>query len=218
MSRPTYWTKEKLTELRRLYCLGLSMKEVGTLLNHSEWAIASVMKQHKIARRNWHETQRLQFKRSPLSFHPKTHLTPSEQKLKIAGLMLYWGEGAKTIRTRQVNLANTNPAMIKVFITFLREIYHVDESRLRCHLYCFKTQNLAETLDFWSNLTGIPKHQFIHPYISHKIEAKHAKIQCGVCHIVYSDKRLLQLILNEIDQLSKQLNSWGTQAVNGGGL
>ncbi|MFH2085569.1 MAG: GcrA family cell cycle regulator [bacterium] len=206
MPYPKYWTNEKLNQLKLLYDSGLSMKEVGEQIGKSIWAINSVMKRNRLNRRQANQTRTIQFNKSPLSFNPKIKLSLSEKQLKVAGLMLYWGEGAKKNKNGQINLANADPQIISVFIAFLRRIYKIQESKLRCHLYCFDTQNIQEEVNYWSELTQIPQHQFIRPYITTNKNPSHAKISHGVCHIVYSDKRLFNLMLSEIHKLVDNLN------------
>lgn len=206
MSYPTFWTTKKLSKLKSLYDSGLSMREVGLRFDKSVRSIASVMKRKNITRRLTSQTRYTQFIHSPLSFMPKTSLNNNEMCLKIAGLMLYWAEGAKKNKNGQVNFTNADPNMIKFFTKFLRDIYQVNESKLRCHLYCFDDQSLKNEINFWSELTQIPPNQFIKPYIATNKNPSHDKISHGVCHIVYSDKRLFDLILLEIYKLIDTLN------------
>ncbi len=197
MPYPKFWTKDKLDKLKSLYDSGLSMREVGEYFAKSVWSTNSVMRKHNIICRKRNETNKLQFLKSPLSFTPKTALNEKEKLLKIAGVMLYWGEGAKK-NTHSVDFANSDPDMILVFLKFLRQIYQVDESRLRIYLYSYNSLPTNDLITYWSKLTRIPPSQFSKPYIRHKSELKHDKMQHGLIHIRYSDIRLFNLIMNEI--------------------
>jgi len=199
MPYPIFWTTDKLEKLKSLYNSGLSMREVGLYFGKSVWSINSVMKNNHISCRKRNETNNLQFLRSPLSFCPKIKLSNDEKLLKIAGLMLYWGEGAKK-NTHSVDFANSDPNMILVFLKFLRDIYGVNEARFRIYLYSYNSLPTNELLDYWSQLTKIPTSQFTKPYIRAKSELKHDKMQHGLIHIRYSDIRLFRLIMNEIKQ------------------
>ena len=205
MPYPTYWTKARLNQLKDLYHSGYSMREVGIRMGKSTWAIRSVMVRHQIGRRPAATTRTQQFNQSPRSFHPKLTFTQSEHELIIAALMLYWGEGAKKNQNGQVNFANADPVMIQVFLRMLREIYQIRESKLRCQLYCFSSQDIQAEVAYWSNLTHIPPTQFTKPYITTNDTPCHAKIPHGVCHIVYSDKRLFETILSDIELLQHKL-------------
>jgi hypothetical protein len=205
MLRSKYWTQEKLVQLKTLYDSGLSMREVGEYFGKSVHAISSKMRRKNIPRRPASITRITQFNKSPLSYCEKSNLTKQEQQLKIAGLMLYWGEGAKKNKNGQINFTNADPEMIYIFILFLRRIYQIQESKLRCHLYCFNDMDISRTIQYWSKLTKIPTSQFIHPYITTNKNPTHDKISHGVCHIVYSDKRLWELIITDMHKLAKEL-------------
>jgi len=194
------WTPKKLQQLQKLYHSGLSMNQVGIKMNTSVWAICLAMKRHSIKRRTSAKTNKIKFYNSPLSFSPKKNLTKKELQLKIAGLMLYWAEGAKK-QPHKVDFANSDPLMIKVFIKFLRKIYHVDETRLRCLIYCYPSQNIKKLTIYWSKMVNISPRQFHKPYIREDGGSTRDKMKYGLLHIAYSDKRLLQLILKEIKQI-----------------
>lgn len=206
MSYPTFWTQERLIILKQLYSSGLSMREVGLHFHKSTHSITSTMKRYHLERRLSSITRNNQFAISPLSFKINNRLTAKERHLKTAGLMLYWGEGSKTLNG-QVNFTNTNPDSIVLFLSFLRKIYSPQESRLRCRLYCYTNQDINQEINYWSKLTQIPISQFSKPYIAKPKNQKHVKITHGVCHIVYSDKRLLIQILNDIKTLAQYLMS-----------
>ena len=86
----------------------------------------------------------------------------SEREFLVAGVALYAGEGAK--RDGSVVFANSDPRMVAFFCAWLRHFFEVDESRLRIRLYLHQGLDLAATIAFWSEVTGIPPSQFQKPY------------------------------------------------------
>lgn len=182
------------------------MREVGEYFGKSVWSINSIMKRNSVSRRLASKTREIQFKKTPLSYEPKIFLTKKEERLKTVGLVLYWGEGAKKNKNGQINFTNSDSVMIKIFVSFLRSIYCINESKLRCHLYCFESQNIQSEINYWANITSIPAKQFIKPYIATNKTPSHAKITHGVCHIVYSDKRLFDLIMADMYTLIDNMN------------
>jgi len=173
------------------------------------------MRKHGLKRRLSVETNDLIYEKQKLSYRLKKNLTREEEKLKIAGLMLYWAEGAKsqkvlgTNRKRHmINLANSDPEMIKLFLKFLREICWVDENRLRVNLYCYANQNVDSLKRYWHNVTDIPLSQFIKPYIRKDfLPEKKDKMKYGLVHIVYSDKKLFLQIEDWIKEyLNETIN------------
>lgn len=209
MPYPKFWTESELEKLKSLYNSGLSMREVGEYYGKSVRAIVSVMKRHHIIRRPASITRTYQFSKSPLSFQVKQNLNHHEELLKIAGLMLYWGEGGKK-NSKGVDFANSDPDMIIVFLRFLRIVYQIDEARLRVYLYTYQSLPTPRLVDYWSKLTKIPNTQFTKPYIREKSSQKHDKMSHGLIHIRYSDKRLFELIMSEI---SSFISSWDGGAV-----
>lgn len=158
-----------------------------------------MMKKYKIPRRKPAETLKIQFDRSPLSFNKKIILMDPENKLYQAGLMLYWAEGAKADHG-VVDFANSNPEMIKLFLSMLRKIYQIRGTKLRCLLYCYGNQAVDELIDFWSSQLTIPKSQFTRPYVRTDFKiSQSGKMPLGLIHVRYNDKRLLRKILDDID-------------------
>jgi len=185
-----------LKEVKDLYYQkGYSAKKVGGFLGRSTSNIYKFMRKHGLKRRSPAETNNIAYIKKEPSYYLKKHLSPEEEKLKVAGIMLYWAEGyknlGKQIRGGTVDLANSDPEMIKIFLKFLREICGVDNKRLRVHLYCYTNQNVDFLKRYWQKITGIPLKQFIRPYIRQDfLPEKKDKMKYGLVHIVYSDKKL----------------------------
>ena len=120
--------------------------------------------------------------------------------------MLYWAEGSKWEGGKIVDFANSDAAMIKVFLNFLRKICGVKESKLRVYLYCCANQNSKELINYWLKITSIPVKQFTKPYIRNDYKQnKIGKMKYGLIHIRYADKKLLDLIKKWILDYSKKL-------------
>lgn len=85
----------------------------------------------------------------------------SDRDLLIAGTALYTGEGFK--RDGLVGLANTDPAVVSLFLRWLRTVIGIEEDRLRVSLYLHRGLDLDRAQHFWSELTSIPLSQFRKP-------------------------------------------------------
>jgi len=109
--------------------------------------------------------------------------------------MLYWAEGAKNlgkqVRGGTIDLANSEPRMIQLFLKFLRKICGVNEKRLRGQLYCYANQDIDSLKKHWNEVTRIPLNQFSKPYARKDfLPEKKDKMKYGLIHIRYSDKKL----------------------------
>jgi hypothetical protein len=109
----------------------------------------------------------------------------SEREFLIAGAALYAGEGFKS--DTSVGMANTDPAILVVFVAWLRRCFAVDESRLRVKLYLHEGLDLEAAEAYWSELLRIPRSQFRKPYRAvadpTRRTAKHAT---GCPAVIYS--------------------------------
>ncbi|HWM21534.1 MAG TPA: hypothetical protein VNO51_17705 [Ilumatobacteraceae bacterium] len=86
----------------------------------------------------------------------------NDRELYLVGVALYLGEGFK--RDGQVGMANTDPSVLRLFLTWLRRCFSIDESRLRVRLYLHEGLDLDAAELFWSDLLEIPRSQFRAPY------------------------------------------------------
>ncbi|MBU3933264.1 MAG: hypothetical protein KKH11_01160 [Candidatus Omnitrophica bacterium] len=191
-------------EIKRLYWEEeYSIPQIAKKLGKSSMSIYERMKKNSIPRRTGTEANYVAYKNKP-QFKIKGNLIPEEEKLRIAGIMLYWAEGAKERAT--VDFANSDPQMIKIFLRFLREICGIAESRIRIYLYAFSDQNIDELKSYWSKVTGVPESQFIKPYIR-KVNPhlKDRRMPYGLIHVRYNDKRLLECIKSWLSEYKMSL-------------
>jgi hypothetical protein len=185
----------RLKEVRALYREGNSAREIATRLNVPLDAVYYFLRKNKIPRRTPGENNALLFYKKSPSFKIKKNLSVKERLLKIAGLMLYWGEGSQWPGETIVDFANSNPDMIKIFLDFLRNVCAINNNKLRAYLYCYSNQDLNKLINFWIRTTKIPREQFTKPYIRNDFQdGKSTKMKFGLLHVRYNDKKLLLLI------------------------
>lgn len=192
--------------LRRMYWdQKLSVPEIARLSGFHPITIYEWMRKFEIPRRDYRETSYLYYSKIKPQFQPRSRLGLADEKLKIAGVMLYWAEGAKTGHT--VDFSNCDPVMIRVFLQFLRRICGVGESRLRVLLYFYEGQDAGKIIRYWIRVTGIPRSQFLKPYVSKlRVDRSRQRVmEYGVAHIRYNDTRLLQQIFAWIQQEANTL-------------
>jgi len=191
----------------------LGVPEISKKTGIGEWTIYKWMGKIGLPRRTLSERNKLIFERKPKSFFLKQNLSREEEKLKLAGIMLYWTEGAKLNQAKRsviVDFANSNPQMIKLFLKFLRDICGVDERRLRVLLYCYANQNIDRLKKFWQNITNIPPSQFTKPYVRKDfLLEKKDKMKYGLVHVRYCDKKLLIQIEDWVRDYLKRNNIYG---------
>jgi hypothetical protein len=177
----------------------LSMVQIAEKLLVSPSKVRRILDANNIQRRSISDAITnifiTKFKKIP--FQLKQNLSSEENDLKITGIMLYWGEGAKN--SGSVNFSNSNPEMIKVFLLFLRDICGVDEKRIKILIHTYPDQDYNFLEKFWMTATHIKKENFYRPH-THlgKIGSYKNKSLYGTASISYCDARLLKVILGWI--------------------
>lgn len=180
---------------------GLSVDQISKRLGVSFWKVRYILKKKKVVKRSISEAitnlNITKFGKQP--FCLRRELSRWDSNLKLAGIMLYWGEGSKT--GNEVGFSNSNPEMIKLFLLFLRRICGVEEKRIRPMIHMYPDQNKDYLEGFWSAVTKIDKKMFYRTYIHDgKPGTYKNKSKYGTVGIKYSDKKLLKLILGWIDK------------------
>ena len=130
--------------------------------------------------------------------------TLSDRDLTMLALGLYAGEGSKT--TSEVSMANTNPLYLLVFVTWLRRVFDIDESRLKVVLYLHADLDLAAANTYWSGLLAIPQTQFRKPYRAvPDATIRTRKHQFGCATVRYSCVHTFRRVMAMIDAVSSSI-------------
>jgi hypothetical protein len=118
----------------------------------------------------------------------------SEREVLLVGAALYLGEGFKTGGT--VGMANTDPAVLRAFVLWLRRCFGVDEGRLRVRLYLHHGLDESAATAFWSELLDIPPAQFGKSYRAVADPSRRrAKHLFGCPAVTYSDSHLHRRVM-----------------------
>ena len=175
--------------------LGLSVAQIALRLKLTSYFVRKILKKKKVRFRHQSEATRLlhMTKYRKQIFKLLGHLTLSQEKLKIAGTMIYWGEGTKG--GNSVVVSNSDPDMAVIFLKFLRIICGISEDLLRAVLYYYQNQNEKDLKVFWSKKTKIPLSQFSKSFLHGGARHSYKHLSpFGTISIRYSDKKLLDTI------------------------
>ncbi|MEA3450168.1 MAG: hypothetical protein U9Q85_04340 [Patescibacteria group bacterium] len=199
--------KDKLSIIKKYYKQGYSVKDIAKIIDASNNATYYFFRKYNIERRNRIEARNLAYDRQDATFKLKKSLSNYEKELKIAGIMLYWGEGSKWDGEKIIDFANSDLGIIKVFLKFLRIVCGVKESKLRVYLYCYSNQKPVNLVDYWSKEIKISKKQFTKPYVRKDFNKnKVGKMKYGLIHIRYADRKLLDQMRIWIEECNKKLS------------
>lgn len=125
----------------------------------------------------------------------------SERDKYIAGLMLYSGEGAKT--DGRVEIANTNPQIIKFMLDWFNYFFNKKPSDFRAELYIHDNLDSQKAIDFWHKYTKIPIEKFLEPYIVKNNKNRiHKNIhEYGVLKIGFCSCKIHREIMGSIEKI-----------------
>jgi len=130
---------------------------------------------------------------------------------EIIGLIIWWTEGTKAYKDKRgkntwvynVDVTNTNPEIIKLFLDFLRKDVKIDESRLKLQLQIHKGDDQCAIENYWSNLTNIPKQRFTKTII--RPQGNKIGKSRGTCKIRYSDKSIYLKLDSSLKRLLQKI-------------
>jgi len=81
----------------------------------------------------------------------------------VAGLMLYWAEGAKSHGTAAI--ANSDEHVIEFMIRWFDTYWSVDSQHMSLHMHLHSGQDERKEKLYWSKITGIPLRNFQKSFI-----------------------------------------------------
>lgn len=117
---------------------------------------------------------------------------------------LYLGDGFKV--NGRFGLGNSNPQIVKLFLTLIRQLYPINESKLGVQIFARADQNADALIDYWSNLLNIPKSQFQKTQHDKRTKNPTRPNYHGVCAVNYSDVDLQRRILAIGNEMLKYNN------------
>jgi len=173
----------------------LSVQQIADFLNISSSKVRYILDKNKIKRRDIsdaiHCINITKFNKG--EFKIKCNLSNRQQKLKLAGVMIYWGEGTKS--GNSVTLSNSDPDMIKIFLKFLRGVCGISNKRLRVVLHYYQYQKEDELIKYWAKATKIPVVQFCKSFLHNKVGGSYKRVsKFGTISLRYADTQLLKII------------------------
>lgn len=182
-----------------LYSSGLSMFEIAKQQKVSIHKVSYWMDKHGIPKRS--RSEAIYIKKNP-NGDPFRYIAPiSMEKANLLGmgLGLYWGEGNKANKT-SVRICNSDPALLRIFMKFLVELFQVNKKDLKFGLQIFNDIDTEKAINYWSKELKIDRSQFYKVIItkSHSLGTYKNKSLYGVMTVHYHNSRLRNLLMDMI--------------------
>jgi len=218
--------RNKARELRHQ---GYSMKQIALLLNVSKgsvsaWvrdiqlqkdALSNIGKQYLIGREKARQTRlsNIVHKHEELYHKCKVEITPfSSRDIWIAGLMLYAGEGNKSsvVSNQHVELANSDPNILRTFIYFLIKICCIPREKIKVRLILYSDINSSEAHRYWSEQLNIPLSQFgksfTKPSYKNSPYRHLRRSEYGTAHVCLYDAKMYRKIMGWLKAVYEYIN------------
>lgn len=125
-----------------------------------------------------------------------------EFNLHLAGCMLYWAEGYKKGRN-VLKFTNTDPAMLKFFLHFLRTCYQLDDGKIRWTVQISSNHNVTEEecIEHWTTALPLEGCRYGGCTVDKrkpKAAPKNQSAPYGCCHLIVNSTSLVQQIFGSI--------------------
>jgi len=127
------------------------------------------------------------------------------------GVALYWAEGykkgAEGSAWKCVDFANSDSHSLQIMMRFFREICNVPEDKFRVQIILHKNVSEAQAKEYWSELLGISKKQFIkssNPTYTSQGKRRNL-LKYGTVHIRVYDVNLFHKLIGWIDGVKKNI-------------
>jgi hypothetical protein len=121
--------------------------------------------------------------------------------------MLFWAEADK--HRNSVRLANSDPDLLRLFVTFLRRCYDADVARIAisCNLFADHVERQREIEEFWLGTLGLPgsclRKSIVNVYSKYSQKKRRNKLPYGTCKVSYSDTAVVQSIYGAIQEYAR---------------
>jgi transcriptional regulator with XRE-family HTH domain len=123
----------------------------------------------------------------------------------VLGCMLYWAEGDKA--RNAVRFTNSDPDMVRFFVSFLRKCFDVpsEKIRVRCYLYPDHRCDQERIEEFWLDLLDLARISLCRSTVNSYSRASKRKrkglLPYGTCLVTVNDTSIAQQIYGAIQEI-----------------
>ena len=149
----------KLRDIVVSYEKGNSIKEISSAFGLSTRKVRNILSDNNTIMRNHKEASYLKNNKGGDPFDILVKLTPEEEHLKAMALGLYLTEG-NTKNKNSVRFSNSNPALVKIFVKFLKAVCGVEKDKIKMSLIVYPDVSQKAAREYWGNFLSLPVEQF----------------------------------------------------------
>ncbi len=201
------------TVLEKMYLeRKMSVAEIATELKATFPKVLYWTKKYRIPIRSSSERTYIKLNPNGDPFDPKENLTLKERELFLVGLAIYWAEGSRKGSKCNVKVVNMDSRMLQLFARFLREIAHVEESRIRVDVRLYHGFDKQKAHKYWSKILELKLRQvFICPHIDTRSKAVQQWSPYGIATLCVSNTKFKIWMDRQLEENIEWLLSRGGQ-------
>ena len=127
----------------------------------------------------------------------------TKREIELAGIFLYWGEGAKLING-PISLNNTDPRVLKFTLYWLTYALKIPKTKIQVFLHLYSDMDVKKEMEYWSKELEMPLTRFAKPYIkdSLRVNLTHKGFGHGTCGLRVSNILQKEKIMMAIKAIS----------------
>lgn len=126
----------------------------------------------------------------------------TSKELEIAGCMIYACEGTKLRKDPRgkntyiyaVEVTNSSPEIIAIFVRFLKSIVKPNWGKLRGQLFIYEDMDEQKIKKYWSSISEVPRSQFQKTITFKSKNGRFKPSKYGTFKLRYSSKKDFLLI------------------------
>ena len=182
-------------EIIRRYKKGNSVNELASICGLSTRKVRNLLIHSNVIMRNHKEASYVKNNKSGDPFDILASLTLEEEHLKAMALGLYLTEG-NTKNKNSIRFSNSDPALVKIFVKFLKVICGVNADKIKLSLIVYPDASQKKLKDYWAEFLGLPVKQFTKTTVlknrSNHTRKKHSEF--GTITVYVHNTKLLDTI------------------------
>src|SRR3989338_154280 len=141
------------------YRKGNSINEIAVSFNASTRKIREILTKNNIMIRTHKEASYIKNNRAGDPFDILENLTPEEEHLKAMALGLYLTEG-NTKNKNSIRFTNSNPALVKIFVKFLKVVCGVESDKIKMSLIVYPDISQKSAKEYWARFLNLSHENF----------------------------------------------------------
>ena len=152
--------KMQVRDIVLSYENGNSITEIAALANLPTRKVREVLCVNNVKIRSHKDASYLKKNKSGDPFDILASLTIEEDHLKAMALGLYLTEG-NTKNKNSVRFTNSNPALVKIFVKFLKVICGVENEKIKFSLIVYPDVSINKAKKYWIEFLSVTAGQFM---------------------------------------------------------